>query len=152
MAKLRIRTGKHIALEITSAAYKSTKLVYIALADKNILYPAYGMRSRIAYVGETKRGAIRVTESAAKHAQEIFEEYGINKLTFYTVSCTPRSKVRTWEKLESALILRFRESYGKVPVLNDQGKNKKWDDELDYFTREKIDTVIDFYSHLKIEN
>jgi len=149
MAKLHISTGRHKVLEINRGAYKNHKTVYVALADKLVKYDDYGLRTRIVYIGETKRGAIRITESAAKRAEMIFQEHGITKLTFYTVSCTGRRKVSTWTKLESALILRFREIYGKVPLLNDHGKRQKWGDEKKYFTIDKLDKTIDFYSMLK---
>jgi hypothetical protein len=148
MAKLHISTGKHKALEISKEAYRSSKVVYVALADKRVLYPAYGLRTRIVYIGETKRGAARITESAAKRAEEIFEHHGVNKLTFYPVTCTPRQNIKTWKKLEAALILRFREKYGKPPLLNAQGKKQQWKDETTYFSIDKIDKLLDFYSAL----
>ena len=125
MTKLHISTGRHRVLEINRGAFESLKMVYIALADKLVKYD-YDLKTRIVYIGETKRGAIRITESAAKRAEKIVKEHGVTKLTFYAISCTPQKHVKSWEKLESALILRFREIYGKVPMLNDHGKRQKW--------------------------
>lgn len=45
------------------------------------------------------------------------------------LTCAPRQHVKTWHKLERALLLQFKDDYGRVPVCNTQGKNMVWRDE-----------------------
>jgi hypothetical protein len=93
----------------------------------------FGERSRVFYIGTTKAGARRIAESAAAQAKKFLGNHGIRQLEFYVVSCTPLQRVRTWTKLERALLLAFRQRYGAVPVGNTQGKHIKIMDEARYF-------------------
>jgi hypothetical protein len=61
--KLSIRIHKEPAIVINRIAFRDNKLVYIARANKKLRYP-WG-KSRIAYIGTTKRGARRMASSAA---------------------------------------------------------------------------------------
>jgi hypothetical protein len=58
------------------------------------------------------------------------------------VTCGPRKKVKTWRKLERALLLEFRAVYGSVPKCNWVGKNMVEKDEFSYFSRDAIRKVI----------
>jgi hypothetical protein len=104
----------------------------------------YG-RSRIAYIGTTKRGARRIAASAASKADEMLDLHGVKELQFYVVSCRSRQRVKTWHKLERALLLTFREIYGEIPWCNAQGAKLKWKDELQYFTHKRLRGVIGKY-------
>ena len=144
MSKLTIQTMKHAAVTIHRRALKRKKLVYIARANKPRRHP-HG-RSRIVYIGTTKAGASRIAASAAAKARQLLEEHGVKQLDFFVVGCAPRQKVETWRKLERALILTFKHLYGEPPVGNTQGKRMKWRDELTYFTRNRLESVIGKYS------
>lgn len=144
MARLTIRSSSAAAVTITRAAVKSEKLVYVAVANRPLKYQ-YG-RSRIAYIGTTKNGAHRMAASAAAKALEMLDLHGIKDLAFYTVTCKSRQNVKSWAKLERALLLIFREKFGSVPECNTQGSRMKWKDELSYFARQRLEGVIEQYS------
>lgn len=135
---------KNPAVTIHRRALKREKLVYIACANKPKRYP-HG-RSRIAYIGTTKAGASRIAASAAAKARELLADHGVGQLDFFVVGCAPRQKVETWRKLERGLILTFKYLFGEPPVGNTQGKRMKWRDELEYFTRSRLESVVKKYS------
>ena len=58
------------------------------------------------------------------------------------VTCASRKGMRTWMKLERALLLAFREKYGAVPMCNGTGKNMRWQDEETYFSRKRITAIL----------
>lgn len=144
MAKLTIQSSSAAAVTITRAAVKSEKLVYVAVANRSLPYE-YG-RSRIAYIGTTRHGAHRMAASAANKAKEMLDLHGVKELCFFTVTCKSRQNVRSWAKLERALLLVFREKFGEIPECNTQGSRMKWTDELTYFTRQRLEAVIHQYS------
>lgn len=125
-------------------ANTSKRLVYVAVANKPHKYP-YG-RSRILYIGSTKKGASRVAASAAAKARELLKEHGVTTLEFYTLRCPGRQHVKTWMKLERGLLLVFRERFGVIPTANKQGKRMKWTDELSFFTRSRLSSALEKYS------
>jgi predicted GIY-YIG superfamily endonuclease len=125
-------------------ANATKRLVYVAVANKPYKYP-YG-RSRILYIGSTKKGSSRVAASAAAKAKHLLNEHGVRELEFYTVNCTARQRVKTWMKLERSLLLSFRERFGEVPIGNTHGRKMKWTDELSFFTRRRLNAVLDKYS------
>ena len=113
------------------------KLVYVLIADKKLTY-SHGKKSAIAYIGTTEKGVARIAESAAKHAEEILRLRGVRKVTARILTCRQRQRVKTWVKLERALILMFRSEYGTVPRFNSQGKKMTEGDVFTYFRRERI--------------
>jgi hypothetical protein len=141
---LTIQTTTKSAISITRTATNSSELVYIAVANKKITY-ANG-KSRIVYIGQTKNGAERIAASAAKKAGMMLGLHGVKQLEFYVVTCTAQCPVKTWHKLERGLLLAFRERFGEQPRCNVSGKKMKWTDELEYFTRTRLDSVIQKYS------
>jgi hypothetical protein len=128
------------AIEVTRIAIKNEKLVYVLKANRKLTYP-HG-KSSVAYIGTTKKGIRRVASSAASHAEDILGEYGVKKITARIITCKRRPNVKTWVKLERALLLVFREIYGEVPAFNLQGHKIKETDEFDYFKREKLRKVL----------
>ena len=119
----------------------SQKLVYVLIADKTFSYP-HGRKSAIAYIGTTKKGVARVAGSAAERAQEILSLHGVKKVIARIVTCGTRQKVKTWLKLERALLLEFRSAYGSVPKCNWHGKNMIETDEFAYFSRDAMRKLI----------
>jgi len=140
VATLKVKKHKGIALEVHRLAIKVDKLVYVLLTNKKLKYK-YG-RSRVAYIGTTKKGARRIMQSAAMKAGELLEEYGIKTLEAHIITCQRRQGVETWKKLERALLLEFRAHYGEVPMGNNQGKGIRERDEFRYFRRSRIRSVM----------
>ncbi|WP_146076094.1 hypothetical protein [Caldimonas caldifontis] len=141
--KLTIRTAAKPALVISRPAFSAERLVYVAVANKPLKYP-HG-RSCIAYIGTTKSGASRIAASAAARAKDLLALHGVTSLSFHIVTCASRQRVKSWHKLETGLILSFRHMYGTVPRCNIKGKNQKWKDELEYFTRSRLEAVLKKY-------
>jgi hypothetical protein len=142
--KLTIQTSKRYAIKITRSAFKADRLVYVAVANAKLKYP-HG-KSRIVYIGTTKAGARRIASSAAYRAPDLLGLYGVKDLSFFIITCASRQAVQTWRKLESGLILTFKYLYGEPPKCNRKGKNQKLKDELEYFTRNRLEAVIKYYS------
>ncbi len=141
--KLAIRTAAKPALVISRPAFSAERLVYVAVANKAFKYPH--SKSRVVYIGTTKAGASRIASSAAYRAKDLLELHGVNALEFYVVTCAARQRVKSWHKLEVGLILAFKHLYGSVPRCNTKGKNQKWSDELEYFTRSRLESVLKKY-------
>ena len=141
--KLTIRTAAKPALVISRPAFSAERLVYVAVANKALKYPH--AKSRIAYIGTTKAGAARIASSAAYRAKDLLALHGVTSLSFYVVTCAARQRVKSWHKLEVGLILAFKHLYGQVPKCNVKGKNQKWSDEFEYFTRSRLENVLKKY-------
>ena len=104
-----------------------SKLVYIAVANKPISYAF--KKSPIVYIGTTKRGLRRILESALM-SEEILGLHGVTKLDFHVVICSARQRLKSWEMLERALVMRFRDTYGAIPLNNDKFRkaaDRKWE-------------------------
>jgi hypothetical protein len=142
--KLTVQTTKKPAVTITRHATKSKELVYIAVANRPVKYP--DGEPRIVYIGTTKNGAERIAASAAKKAGDMLGIFGVSHLEFFVVTSSPHGPIKTWLKLERGLLLVFREKFGTQPRCNFVGKKMKWSDELEYFTRYRLDGIIDQYS------
>ena len=141
--RLTVQTTSRPAVTITRTATKSTELVYIGVANRQVRYSAG--QSKIVYIGTTKNGADRIAASAAKKAKDMLEVHGITHLEFFVVTSSRKDGIKTWHKLERGLLLAFREKFGSQPQCNIAGKRMKWSDELTYFTRERLDGVIKKY-------
>lgn len=143
--KIRLNWLRQAAVTITRAANNTTsELVYIAYANKPLRYP-HG-DSRIAYIGTTKNGALRVANSAVWKARELLGRHGIHTLEFWLIPTPRHGKQATHRKVERALLLRFRERYGRVPHGNKQGRKLRWRDEYSYFTRDRIERIIEDFA------
>ena len=138
--KLAIKTAAKPALVISRPAFDADRLVYIAVANKALKYP-HG-KSCVAYIGTTQAGASRIASSAAYRAKDLLALHGVSSLSFFVVTCTSRKGVKSWRKLETGLLLAFKHMYGQVPKCNVKGKNQKWSDELEYFTRARLENVL----------
>ena len=142
MARRRsIKASRRPAITITRQAFGAKKLVYVAVANKSRKYP-FGYRSPILYIGTTKKGARRIAQSAAARAEALLDDHGIKQISFHIIRCTPLRNVKTWVKLERALLLAFKHRYGSVPVANSSGKKARWRDELEYFTEKRLVAVL----------
>ena len=74
-------------------------------------------------------------------------KHGVKQLDFYVVSCKPLRRVETWKKLESALLLTFKYTFGRLPVGNTVGKNRTWRDELEYFSERRLRAIVQGFSN-----
>jgi hypothetical protein len=129
-------------MTLTRVSLRDMKLVYVIVSCAKKLRYAQG-RSRIAYIGTTKKGAARVATSAAKRARDVLRLHGVDSCEVRIVACTRRRNVKTWYKLEAALALMHREMFGEVPTCNHTFQKRKWGDLLTYFTRKKLRRIVE---------
>lgn len=143
MAKrLSVSLKRDEAITVDRMSVAKRKLAYVICADRKLKYEKG--RSRIAYIGTTSNGIDRFAQSAAYHSDTIFDLGRIYQFRVYVVTCTARQKVKTWRRLERALLLMFREIYGEIPEGNTHGNRFKWTDkDLQYFTKKRLRTVIE---------
>jgi hypothetical protein len=139
--RLHVSLQRKEALTVTRVAAGKDKLVYVIVADKKIDYPQE--RTRVVYIGTTKNGVERVAQSAANKTDEVLSLHGVESFTVRIITCRPRQRVKTWIKLERALLLAFRERYGSVPKCNIQGKGISEKDEFDYFTKSRLNRILE---------
>ena len=134
-----LRRGR--AMQVTRVFIGKKKLVYAILAQKPLRY-RWG-RSRVAYIGTTKKGVARIAQSVAARAEHVLGLYGVREFEVRILTCAPRRAVETWKKLERALLLLFRQRYGDLPKCNTVGKRVRPDDEFDYFRRDRLERLLD---------
>jgi hypothetical protein len=139
--RLIVRLNRKQAMSVTRVSLGNKKLVYVIQAQKRLRY-LWG-RSRIAYIGTTKNGMARFATSAADKAEEVLGQHGVREMDVRLVICGSRRRVRTWLKLERALLLIFRERYGEVPICNKSGAKIRWTDEESYFSRKRLLSILD---------
>lgn len=143
MAKRRLNLSlkRDAAVSATRVSIGKAKLVYLLIADKKLKYKSG--KSRVAYIGTTKKGISRISQSVAARAEDILKLRGVRSFHARVVTCRPRQKVKTWKKLERALLLPFRTIYGEVPKCNSHGKNMTETDEFDLFAKSGITTILE---------
>jgi hypothetical protein len=139
--RLNVNLKPRYAMQVTRLSIGKKKLVYAILVKKALKYP-WG-RSRIAYIGTTKKGVARIAQSVAARAQDVLSIHGVREFVVRIVTCSPRPNVKTWQKMERALLLVFRHKYGGLPKCNKQGKNIKQRDEFKYFKRDRLERVLE---------
>jgi len=142
--KLTIRTSAEPAISIMRNALHAEQLVYIAVVNKPLAYR--DGQSCIAYIGTTKAGVKRIATSAAYRAPELLQLHGVHQLSFFVVTCVARKRVKTWQKLERALIITFKQRFGEPPKCNNKGTKQSWNDEHHYFTQTRLEGIIRQYS------
>ena len=127
MRKLKIRQpSKTPLLTLTRSPRWSNRMVYILTANKYQRYRGPDSktvgRSRIIYIGTTKRGAGRPAASAVNKASEVFYKkkhlHGVRTIDVHIVTCATQNVHNTWKKLEAALLDAFRHRYFQLPKYN----------------------------------
>jgi hypothetical protein len=98
-------------------------MVYILTANKHQRYRDKDSktvgRSRIIYIGTTKKGAGRPAASAVNKASEVFYNlHGVRSIEVHIVTCAAHGRKQTWKKLEAALLDAFRQKYLQLPKYN----------------------------------
>jgi hypothetical protein len=119
-------------------------VVYVVIANKQHSYKLG--KSRIVYIGKTKKGAKRVATSASERATAILTSHGMKQLQIYLVTTKNVLGVNVINKLERALLMVFREKYGTIPIGNKAGTRMTWLDEKTYFTRAMLEKIVAKYS------
>src|SRR6267154_6187480 len=115
---LRVRLSKESVLTIDRSRMWKSRMTYILVANKKLKYPS-GRGTHILYIGTTRKGAKRPAASAVEKAMSLFgEERGVKQIGIYLLNSESRRNVRTWQKLESALLAVFRQRYFKLPQEN----------------------------------
>jgi len=121
-------------------------MVYVLRADKSIRYKKG--RSRIVYIGETKRGTRRPAGSAASKTMRTFGVLpGIRRIDVHPLTFRGIQSVRMWEILERDLPATFKVIHGEIPFYNRHGKGKKFSvDRIRYFRKSRLEKVITLLS------
>jgi len=115
MHKLKIRSSKKPLLTVTRSHQLSDRMVYLLAANKCLPYK--NGRSRILYIGTTKKGAGRPAASAVNKASEVFYKlHGVKTIEVHIATCAKRKN--SWKRLESSLIDAFRKRYFELPKYN----------------------------------
>jgi hypothetical protein len=94
-------------------------MVYILAIADNKSYKYRNGRSRIIYIGTTKKGAGRPAASAVNKASQAFGKLrGVKTIEVHIATCRPRKRLETWKHLESSLIGAFWNQYHQLPKYN----------------------------------
>src|SRR4051812_20918511 len=135
---LRIQMSKESALTIDRSRMWKSRLVYILVANKIFKYPS-GKKTHVLYIGTTRKGARRPAASAVEKAMAMFGEVrGVKQIGIYLLNSDSRPNVRTWQKLESALLAAFRQRYFKLPQENKKRGEYGNEEDIRYFRRETL--------------
>ena len=134
------------AMSIFRSKYWSKHLVYVVRADKKASYPKG--RSRIVYIGETKRGNRRPVASAAGVAREAFGFLrGVRQVDVHPLTFRGKQSMKMWEVLERDLLSVFKQRYGDVPRHNSQGIGKGFTvDAIKFFRKRRLESIIELLS------
>lgn len=138
--RLQVSLKKAPALTVRRVALEHERLVYVICADRKLRYE--NGYSHIAYIGTTKRGIARVAGSAAFRAEDVLWSHGVQSFDVRLVTCRGRNGIRSWSRLERAMIISFREMFGEIPLCNVQGSGFGEDREFVTFRRWRIDQII----------
>lgn len=115
---LRINCTDDPVLTITRSNRWRNRMVYI-LTTPRLYKHKSGRRSRIIYIGTTKKGAARPAASAVNKASQAFGKlHGVKTIDVYIATCAGVPAVKTWKELESALVHTFWSRYFQLPRYN----------------------------------
>jgi hypothetical protein len=125
---MRVQLASKPAMTVHRRILTKDRIVYLLVGRKPFKYS--GGRSRIAYIGTSKRGARRIASSAAHRADEVFSKRGSRQMDVFIASCEARPGLKSWAYLERALLANFLAQYQELPFCNKQGKKYKFDEKL----------------------
>ena len=134
------------AMTVYRRVLKHRKLVYVLAARKTLKYQ--DGRSRILYIGTTKKGISRIAASVARRSKKILNQRGVKEVDVHILSCEARQGLKSWGVLERALVARFRARYFEVPLCNTQLKKKrstKYLEEL--FKTRAMEKILQFFEY-----
>lgn len=142
MRTLKTKISKTSLLTLTRSRQWTKKMVYILAANKSFKYK--NGRSRILYIGTTKKGGNRPAASAVNKASEAFYKlHGVKIIEVHIVTCSPRKAMQTWKRLESALLDTFRKRYFQLPMYNKVRPTPK----QGLFSTKALERMIDKFEH-----
>jgi hypothetical protein len=117
MRRLKIKISNTSLLTVTRSPQWNDKMVYILAANKYFKYQ--NGRSRIIYIGTTRKGAGRPATSAVNKASQAFGKlHGVKTIEVHIATCRPRRNLQTWKFLEAALLDTFLNRYFQLPKYN----------------------------------
>ena len=122
---LKVKRDKDPVMTVDARILKQKRIVYLLVASRPLKY-RFG-KSRIAYIGSTQLGVVRIAGSAAHRAEEILSAYGVRSMSVYVVWCRQRQGMKTWRYLERAFLALFRARYLANPKCNKQGEPPRFD-------------------------
>ena len=130
------------AMTIFNSRYWASRMVYVLRADKPQKYELG--RSRIVYIGETRRGTKRPASSAAGKSLMAFGKLrGVKRIEVYPITFRRKKRVRMWEELERDMLSTFGKLFGGIPCYNRQGTGKKFVvDRIRFFSPKRLQNVI----------
>jgi hypothetical protein len=141
MHRSRISLKKREAMTVDRVSVGKLKFAYVICVDRKVKYEKG--RSRIVYIGTTKKGINRVSQSAATRFDAVFELKKVDRFMVYIITCTRRRHVKTWHQLERALLLVFKGMFGEIPTCNSHGKNYSWRGEEKLFAPSRLKAVLE---------
>lgn len=117
--------------------------VYVFVANRPYTYkPGKDGKSRIVYMGTTSRGLRRIVDSVFDRSPKIFG-WGTHSFDAYILTCRARQHVPMWKKLERALLLAFKEKFGRTPKANANVKKMGGADAFKYFSKARMNAIIE---------
>jgi hypothetical protein len=125
---MKVHLSSKPAMTLHRRILTKDRIVYLLVGKKTFKYD--GGRSRIAYIGTSKRGARRIASSAAQRAEEVFSKWGSRQMDIFIASCSARPGLKSWKYLERALLAQFLAWYQELPFCNKQGQKYKFDEKL----------------------
>lgn len=132
---MKVHLTSKPAMTVHRRILTKDRIVYLLVGKRTFKYQ--GGRSRIAYIGTSKRGARRIASSAAHRADEVFSKRGSKQMDIYIASCSARPGLKSWKYLERALLAQFLGWYQQLPLCNKQGQKYKFDEKLQRMFRLK---------------
>jgi hypothetical protein len=139
---LNVRCSKEPVLTVERSKQWRDRMVYILAANKPYKY-ASGRRSRIIYIGTTGKGASRPATSAVSKASEAFGElHGVRTIDVHLATCRGRKRMRTWEHLESALLVAFSELHFELPHYNKKKGTARYTEDISLFRLRALQKLI----------
>jgi len=132
---MKVHIASKPAMTVHRRILTKDRIVYLLVGKKPFKYRSG--RSRIAYIGTSKRGARRIATSAAYKADKVFSKWGSRELEVFIASSEARPGLASWEYLERALLAEFLNFYKQLPFCNKQGNKLKFDDKLHRMFKQK---------------
>ena len=128
---------------VSRTAIRQPQSAYVLVANRKLNYKTG--RSRIVYIGTTKKGIGRFAVSAAGRADDVLKTHGVKSFDVRVVNCQVEANatIKYWHYLERALLMRFIARFGERPKCNGTGQRMQPSKEFDYFVQARIDAIVD---------
>ena len=138
--RVSVRVAREPALTCTRRALVAQReAVYIIRADRAVTYTDH--RSRIVYVGTSKRGLDRMAASVARRAPSALARRGVRRIEVIPVTYEAQSAPVNL-LLERALLATFIELYGERPALNKTGGRTRLEPAFAVFSKRRMRNIL----------